>query len=105
MMNRTLGMVLSLAGLMSVSPLALAGPADDLAKSKGCLACHADDKKLVGPSYKDISAKYKSEEGATDKLAAKIKSGGSGVWGVVPMPPNNITPEEAKSLAAWVLAK
>jgi len=77
---------------------------EDLAKSKGCLACHAVDKKLVGPGYKEVAAKYKGDKTAADKLAAKIKAGGSGVWGQVPMPPNNVTPDEAKKLAAWVLS-
>ena len=76
-----------------------------LATSKNCMACHAVDKKLVGPAYKDVAAKYKSDKGAVAMLAAKIKSGGKGVWGEVPMPPNNVTPEEATKLATWVLAQ
>jgi cytochrome c len=76
-----------------------------LAKAKNCLSCHAVDKKLVGPAYKDVAAKYKGDAGAVDKLAAKIKAGGKGVWGEIPMPPNNVTPEEAKKLATWVLSQ
>ena len=75
-----------------------------LAKAKNCLTCHAADKKIVGPSYKDVAAKYKGQGDAVAKLAAKIKTGGKGVWGEVPMPPNNVTDDEAKKLAAWVLA-
>lgn len=75
-----------------------------LAKTKNCLTCHAADKKIVGPSYKDVAAKYKGQGDAVAKLAAKIKTGGKGVWGEVPMPPNNVTDDEAKKLAAWVLA-
>jgi cytochrome c len=75
-----------------------------LAKAKNCLTCHAADKKVVGPSYKDVAAKYKGQGDAVAKLAAKIKTGGKGVWGEVPMPPNNVTDDEAKKLAAWVLA-
>lgn len=75
-----------------------------LATAKNCMACHAIDKKLVGPSYKDVAAKYAGQKDAADKLAAKIIKGGSGVWGPVPMPANaQVNPEEAKKLAAWVL--
>lgn len=84
----------------------VAGPAfanADLAQKKNCLACHTTDKKLVGPSYKDVAAKYAGQKDAADKLAAKIKSGGTGVWGQIPMPPNPVTDAEAKQLAAWVL--
>ncbi len=77
-----------------------------LATSKNCMACHAVDKKLVGPSYKDISAKYASDKAAVDKLAAKIIKGGSGVWGPVPMPANpQVTEADAKKLATWVMAQ
>ena len=75
----------------------------DLAQKKNCLACHATDKKVVGPSYKEVAAKYAGQKDAAAKLADKIQKGGTGVWGQVPMPPNPVTPEEAKTLAAWVL--
>lgn len=74
-----------------------------LAKSKNCMACHAVDKKMVGPSYKDVAAKYKGK-GAEATLAAKIKKGGVGAWGNVPMPPKNVTDAEAASLAKWVMS-
>lgn len=75
-----------------------------LATEKNCLACHAIDKKVVGPAYKDVAAKYAGQKDAADKLAAKIMKGGSGVWGVVPMPANTqVNEAEAKKLAAWVL--
>ena len=77
-----------------------------LAKSKNCMACHAVDKKLVGPSFKDVAAKYASQKDATEKLAAKIIKGGGGVWGPVPMPANAAVSEaDAKTLAAWVLTQ
>lgn len=76
-----------------------------LAKAKNCMACHAVDKKVVGPAYKDVAAKYKGDKAAVATLAAKIKAGGKGVWGEVPMPPNNVTPEEATKLATWVMAQ
>ena len=76
-----------------------------LAKAKNCMSCHAIDKKLVGPAYKDVAAKYKGDAGAVDKLAAKVKAGGKGVWGQIPMPPNNVTPDEAKKLVTWILSQ
>jgi cytochrome c len=76
-----------------------------LAAAKNCTACHAVDKKVVGPAYKDVAAKYAGQKDAADKLAAKIIKGGSGVWGPVPMPANTRVKEaEAKKLAAWVLS-
>lgn len=98
---KTLTATLIAAGI-ALSPQAFADEA--LAKAKNCLSCHTADKKLVGPSYKDVAAKYKGQGDAAAKLAAKIKSGGKGVWGEVPMPPNQVTDDEAKKLAAWVLA-
>lgn len=75
-----------------------------LATAKNCMACHATDKKLVGPSYKDVAAKYAGNKTAVDMLATKIIKGGSGVWGPVPMPANvQVNEAEAKKLAAWVL--
>ena len=77
-----------------------------LATSKNCMACHAVDKKLVGPSYKDIAAKYAGQADATGKLEAKVLKGGAGVWGPVPMPANTqVTPAEARQLVAWVLTQ
>ncbi|MDA8446534.1 c-type cytochrome [Acidovorax valerianellae] len=88
---------------LSVAAPALADQA--LATSKNCMACHAVDKKLVGPSYKDVAAKYAGQKDAVDKLAAKIMKGGSGAWGPVPMPANaQVNDAEAKKLAAWVLS-
>jgi cytochrome c len=76
----------------------------DLAKAKNCMACHALDKKLVGPSYKDVAAKYGSDKDAATKLAKKIREGGTGVWGQVPMPANpQVSEAEAQTLAKWVL--
>jgi cytochrome c len=75
-----------------------------LATSKNCMACHAVERKLVGPAYKDVAAKYKGDKTAADKLATKIMKGGSGAWGVVPMPSNpQVNDAEAKRLATWVL--
>ena len=77
----------------------------DLAQKKNCMACHAVDKKIVGPAYKDVAAKYAKDKDAVKKLADKIIKGGSGVWGPVPMPPNaQVTPAEAETLAKWVMS-
>lgn len=93
----------ALVAAVSVTAPALADQA--LATSKNCMACHAVDKKLVGPSFKDIAAKYAGDKSAADKLAAKVMKGGAGVWGPVPMPANpQVSDAEAKKLVAWVLA-
>lgn len=100
-MKRTL---ITLALTLTVAVPAMADMA--LATSKNCMACHAVDKKLVGPSYKDVAAKYAGQKDAVDKLAAKIIKGGGGVWGPVPMPANaQVSEADAKKLAAWVLAQ
>lgn len=76
-----------------------------LASSKNCVACHAVDKKLVGPSYKEVAKKYAGQTGAADKLAVKIVKGGGGVWGVIPMPANEqVNAADAKTLATWILS-
>lgn len=75
-----------------------------LANSKNCMACHAVDRKLVGPALKDVASKYANDKTAADKLATKIQKGGSGVWGPVPMPSNTqVSDADAKKLATWVL--
>lgn len=91
-------------GMLSAAP-AFADAGGDLAKAKGCLACHAIDKKLVGPGYKEVAAKYAGDKTAAAKLAEKIQKGGVGTWGQIPMPANNVTADEAKTLAEWVLAQ
>ena len=76
-----------------------------LAQSKNCMACHAVNTKILGPSFKDVAAKYAKNPKAVDLLANKIIKGGKGVWGEIPMPASaNVSPEEAKRLATWVLA-
>lgn len=90
------GAFLLAAGFAHASP--------ELAKAKNCMTCHAVDKKIVGPAYKDIVAKRAGEKGAEAALAAKIKGGSKGEWGTVPMPANNVTDAEAATLAKWVLS-
>ncbi len=102
-MKFTLIGLLALFPLLSVTSPALADPA--LAASRNCMACHAVDRKLVGPAFKDVAKKYAGQKDVADKLASKIRQGGSGVWGAVPMPANTqVTEAEAKKLAAWILS-
>jgi cytochrome c len=86
----------------------LPASADDqlaLAQKSGCTACHSVDKKIVGPAYKDVAAKYKGDKSAEAKLVAKVKAGGSGVWGPIPMPPNTqVSEADVKKLVEWVLS-
>ena len=98
----TIVAALALAMAWAVAPAARA--AEALAQSKGCTACHANDQKVIGPAYKDVAKKYRGDVKARDVLAAKIVTGGQGVWGPIPMPPNKVTEDEAKKLAAYVLA-
>jgi cytochrome c len=96
----------AVAGIAAVA-MALAGPAradEKLLKDKGCTACHANDKKLVGPAYKEVAKKYKGDAAAPAKLADKVIKGGQGVWGPVPMPPNKVSDDEAKKMVAFILA-
>ena len=92
------------AGLLAAGG-AQAQDAAELLKKYGCVACHANDKKVVGPAYVEVAAKYKGDAGAAAKLAAKVKAGGSGVWGQIPMPPNPSVPDaDMKAMIAYVLA-
>lgn len=91
----------------SVGLLAAPGIQADqtLAQSKGCLACHQVDNKVVGPAFKDVAAKYKGDSGAAEMLAAKVKKGGVGTWGQIPMPPQTtLSDEDTQTLVVWVLS-
>jgi cytochrome c len=98
----------TIVGLSLIATSLLAGSAladaQALAQKKGCLNCHKIDTKLVGPAYKDVAAKFKDDPNAVTELAAKVKNGSVGVWGQIPMPPNNVTDAEAKELVEWVLS-
>ena len=103
-MRKTIGATLAIMLFASLAAPAFADQA--LASAKNCMSCHTIAKKLVGPSFKDVAAKYAGQAGAVDKLAAKIMKGGSGVYGPVPMPANTqVNEAEAKTLAAWVLSQ
>ena len=76
----------------------------ELAQKNACTACHAVDKKIVGPAYKDVANKYRGDKTAQAKLEEKVKKGGVGVWGQVPMPPNTqVSDADIKKLVTWIL--
>lgn len=102
-MKKFLVPLFALGGALMLQP-AMAQDGEALFKSKPCAACHNVDMKMVGPALKDVAAKYAGQEGAVDLLAGHIKNGSQGVWGPMPMPPNPVTEEEAKTLAEWVLS-
>ena len=104
-MNTRLVLAALAAGAIVALP-AIADPNLDLATKSGCMACHAVDKKVVGPAYKEVAAKYKGDKGAQAKLEKKVKEGGQGVWGQVPMPPNShVSDADIKTLVKWVLSQ
>jgi cytochrome c len=97
------GLIVAALGLAFTAAPAFASL--ELATKSACTACHAIDKKLVGPSYKDVAAKYKGNAKAEAMLVEKVKKGGVGTWGQVPMPPNaNVKDEDVKTLVKWVLS-
>jgi cytochrome c len=98
--------------VLGLAAFALASPGQALANIEaamtkaGCLACHAKDKKLVGPAYKDVAVKYKGQADAPAKLAEKVRKGSQGVWGPVPMPPttaDRLSDADLKAAIEWVL--
>ena len=92
-----------MAGLLAAFPVLAS---EELAKKHACFACHAVDKKMVGPAYKDVAAKYRADKEAPAKLAEKVKKGSQGVWGNVPMPPNTTVPDaDVNALVKWILAQ
>ena len=93
--------IMAIAGLTATSAFANL----DLAKKNACTACHAVDKKIVGPAYQDVARKYAGQKDAEATLIKSIKAGGSGKWGPVPMPPQAaLSDADAKTLAAWILS-
>ena len=97
----TLARLIALGGALTGAP-AFADQA--LATAKNCMSCHSVERKLVGPSYKEVATKYSGQKDAADKLAVKIMKGGSGVYGAVAMPANTqVTDAEALKLASWIL--
>ena len=106
---KALLLAIAAAGSMLVAAQANAvdaKAAEALAQKSGCLACHSIDKKVLGPAYKDVAAKYKGDKTAEARLVAKVKAGGSGVWGPMPMPANSPQVKDADitTVVQWVLA-
>jgi len=103
-MMKALMITAASAALLLVSGVAAAdGMA--LAQKNACLSCHSVDRKIVGPAYKDVAKKYAGDKGAQAKLVAKVKAGGKGVWGDIPMPPNpQVKPEDLNTIIVWVLS-
>jgi cytochrome c len=104
----TQGVVMKSAfvALAAISVLAAgnAAASEKLAQSSGCMTCHAIDKKTIGPGYKEVAAKYRTDKGAEANLVKKVKAGGSGVWGATPMPPNaHVKDDDIKAIVHWVL--
>jgi len=98
-------LAVTLAAALLCAGTAQAQSAEDLLKKHACTACHQIDKKSVGPAYNDVAAKYKGNAKAPAMLAEKVKKGGSGTWGPVPMPPNAAVPEaDIAKMVAYVLA-
>lgn len=91
------------AALLMLSGMASADQA--LAQKNACMSCHGVDKKIVGPGYKDVAKKYAGAKGAEAMLVAKVKTGGKGVWGDIPMPPNpQVSDADAHKIVAWILS-
>jgi cytochrome c len=102
-------MKLLIASLMTAAGLAAAtgvqaADMPPLAAKSGCVACHAIDHKVVGPAWMDVAKKYKGDKGAEAKLVAKVKKGGGGVWGSMPMPPQAASEADVKQLVKFILA-
>jgi cytochrome c len=105
-MMKTVMMTAASAALLMLSGVASADSKEGmaLAQKNACLSCHSVDKKIVGPAYKDIAKKYAGVKGAEDMLVAKVKTGGKGVWGEIPMPPNpQVNPKDLRKIVDWVL--
>lgn len=101
---KALMIAVAAAGTLMMAGQASADQA--LAQKSGCMACHSVDKKVLGPAYKDVAAKYKGQKDAEAKLVEKVKKGGSGVWGPIPMPANSpqVKDEDIKKIVQWVLS-
>lgn len=100
---KKLSTLVAAAALVTLAAPAMASM--ELAQKKSCLACHGVEQKMIGPSYKDVAAKYKGQKGAEAKLVEKVLKGGKGAWGEIPMPANpQVSEAEAKELVHWILS-
>jgi cytochrome c len=105
-MMKTLVLTAASAAVLMMSGMASAADGAALAQKNACMSCHSVDKKIVGPAYKDVAKKYAGDKGAAAKLAAKVKAGGKGVWGEIPMPPNpQVSAADVDTIVAWILAQ
>ena len=103
--TRKLKVLLACAALTAGAGAPPAARADmALAQAKGCTACHDVAKKVLGPAYADVAKKYKADKAAQATMVTSIVKGSTGKWGQIPMPPNKVSDEEAKKLAAWILS-
>ena len=104
---RTLNLAISAAActLLCAPTAGFSADASAVAAKYNCQTCHAVDKKLVGPAYKEIAAKYEKDAAAPARLQQKVKAGSTGVWGPVPMPPTNVPDADLKTIVAWILAQ
>lgn len=102
LLTRAVALGLATGGVLSAAP---AEASEELFKKSNCMACHAIDQKRLGPPMKDVAAKYKGDATAAERLAQKIRAGGSGVWGEMPMPPQTqVSEADAKTLAQYILS-
>ena len=102
---KRIGTAVFAAATLVFASAAMADQLEDMMKKNGCNACHSEDKKILGPAYRDVAAKYKGDASAVAKLTEKVKKGGSGVWGPVPMPPNAQVPDaDIKKMVELILA-
>jgi cytochrome c len=100
---KTVAILLATAASLTLAGVAQAN--EKLAQASGCTACHSVDKKLIGPSYKDVAAKYRANKGAEAELVKKVKAGGKGVWGDIPMAPNaHVKDDDIKTIVQWILS-
>lgn len=99
-------LISAVAAVAAIGLTPVAHASEAIAGKAGCLACHTKDKKLVGPAFKDVGAKYKGDAGAMAKLTEKVRKGGAGVWGPIPMSPNpadKISDDDLKTVLEWIL--
>ena len=106
-MNTLVKSLLLTSGLLVAAAAQAADPAEALAQKSGCLSCHNVQVAVIGPAYKDVATKYKGDKDAEERLVQKVKKGGSGVWGKMPMPPNSplVKDEDIRTLVKWVLSR
>jgi cytochrome c len=104
-MTMKLMMIAATAALLLSGAASADGSGQALAQKNACMSCHGVDKKIVGPAFKEVAKKYAGDKAAKDTLVAKVKTGGKGVWGQIPMPPNpGVKPEDAEKMIEWVLS-